>query len=285
MESSYIEASLGGGLSCNIDQLAAFVFATETHPEWFHPNIKAVTVFDSFPQLPWNGGRHIEAEPVSFSAMEERVNFFNARGIGVHFTFTNTLLKETHLEDKRCNQILRAFENRLNGVVVYSQLLERYVRKTTPLYKIILSQSKLLWNKTQLTNAFADYDTVVISPEFNRDSAFLKQLPVEKTMLIANNPCAPFCPLSRQHFDAISALNLGEGADNPANSLCQSLRQKGTLRLNLNEIFNIFSQTGIKKFKFATRRYDPQSTINTLGEYFVLSAAKDSFLQFMAACC
>ncbi|MDR1323050.1 MAG: hypothetical protein LBK68_01280 [Candidatus Margulisbacteria bacterium] len=285
MEDRYIEATVGGGLSSNIDQLAAFVFLAEVHPEWLNPNIKATTVFDSFPQLPWNGGRCIENKSIPFSEMQKRVNFFNERGIGVNFTFTNSLLKEAHLEDKPGNQILRAFENRLNGVVIYSPLLAHYVRKTNPLYKIILSQSKLLWDKTQLLATFGDYDLVVVSPEFNRDIAFLKQLPAEKTSLIANNSCAPFCPLSRQHFDAISMLNFGEQVNNPASALCQSLKQKGTLRLRPSEVFNIFSQTGIKNFKFATRNYDPQSTINTLGEYFVLSAHKDDFLQFMAACC
>jgi hypothetical protein len=285
MENRYIEASVGGGLSCNVDQLSAFVFLAETHPEWLCPNIKTASVFDSFPSLPWNGGRRIETEPIPFSEMEQRVNFFNERGIGVNFTFTNSLLKEAHLEDKQSNQILRAFENRLNGVIVYSQLLAQYVRKTVPLYKIILSQSKLLWDKAQLLAAFADYDLVVISPEFNRDSAFLKQLPAEKTELIANNSCAPFCPLSRQHFDAISMLNFGEQVDNPASTLCQSLKQKGSLRLRSSEVFDVFSQTGIKNFKFATRNYDSQSTINTLGEYFVLSAHRADFCNFMTSCC
>ena len=56
-------------------------------------------------------------------------------GISARLTFSNSLLTEGHLSDKKCNDLCRLFDagsKIRNGVIIYSDLLLDYIKEKYP---------------------------------------------------------------------------------------------------------------------------------------------------------
>ena len=56
-------------------------------------------------------------------------------GISARLTFSNSLLREEHLSDKKCNRLCTLFHTEgepRNGVIVHSDLLLGYLKKEYP---------------------------------------------------------------------------------------------------------------------------------------------------------
>ena len=54
-------------------------------------------------------------------------------GISARLTFSNSLLREEHLSDKKCNELCTLFEKSVgNGVIIHSDLLLEYLKKNYP---------------------------------------------------------------------------------------------------------------------------------------------------------
>ena len=91
------------------------------------------------------------------------IKYFNDRGISIRFTFTNPMIEEKHLNDQFCNSLLYYANNPLNGCIVYSPLLEEYIRRNFPDYKITSSTCKRITDVASLTGELEkDYYLVVI---------------------------------------------------------------------------------------------------------------------------
>ena len=90
-----------------------------THREYFYEWCGIGSVYGAPEDCLWGGGRVEagEAEP------EEVLALMQKYGISARLTFSNSLLREEHLGDKRCNALCRLFENSAgvkNGVIVHS---------------------------------------------------------------------------------------------------------------------------------------------------------------------
>ena len=86
----------------------------------------------------WSMG---EAEP------EEVLALMQEYGISARLTFSNSLLREEHLADKRCNALCQLFEKSTgvkNGVIVHSDLLLDYLKKNYPEFYLVSSTTKVL---------------------------------------------------------------------------------------------------------------------------------------------
>lgn len=70
-------------------------------------------------------------------------------GISARLTFSNSLLREEHLLDKKCNALCRLFEETgdiQNGVIIHSDLLLEYLKKNYPNLYFVSSITKVLTN-------------------------------------------------------------------------------------------------------------------------------------------
>ena len=94
--------------------------------------------------------------------MQIILNEFNKRGIPCRYTFSNPMIKEEHLKDEFCNWCLKVADNGLNEVIVMSPILEDYIRKNYPKYKIVSSTCKQIEDLTGLNSELEkDYSLVV----------------------------------------------------------------------------------------------------------------------------
>jgi hypothetical protein len=249
-----LQVSLGGGLYQH-EAIRDFILCIENNPPWFLQGLHIESVFDSFSALLWNGGRKRPLDDqVTMANMVERVEFFNSRKLGVNFTFTNSQLSSEHIKDRLCNEVLRRFENPLNGIIINSDILEKHIRQTCPQYKIIFSLTKVEYDKNKLLKATTDYDLVVIPPEYNRDIDFLQQLPPEKIVLCINEMCFPFCPDRKSHYDKTAKeILLGQKiVSRPI--FCHNKKKYGEMCLSIPEMRQIAIKTGINRVKFLFAR-------------------------------
>ena len=79
----------------------------------------------------WGGGRIGDGD----HSAQEVLHLMQEYGISARLTFSNSLLQEEHLSDKKCNALCTLFEKGgtvQNGVIVHSDLLLSYLKKQYP---------------------------------------------------------------------------------------------------------------------------------------------------------
>ena len=88
-----------------------------THREYFYDWCEIGSIYGTPEDCLWGGGRVEagEAEP------EEVLALMQKYGISARLTFSNSLLREEHLSDRKCNELCALFAenaNPENGVIV-----------------------------------------------------------------------------------------------------------------------------------------------------------------------
>lgn len=175
-------------------------------PEFFYDGVTIGSVYGAFPGSLWNGGRYFEGN-IDPRVIAEVLKHFNNRNIPCRFTFTNPLLTEEHLSDKFCNYVLKAADNGLNEVIVMSPVLEEYIRKNYPSFKITSSTCKQIENTEALESELEkDYSLVVLDYNLNNKFELLRNLPhKEKAEFLINACCNPGCKRRGEHYASIGS--------------------------------------------------------------------------------
>lgn len=168
------------------------------------------SVYGTFPGAIWNGGRAVFGMTPK-GEMEKIIKLYNSREVPVRFTWTNSLLEEKHLNDTYCNLIMRLADNGINQALVNQPVLEEYIRREYPSYKLISSTTKRLTEQEMVKQELAkDYFLVVLDYDLNHDKELLRELsPVaDKVEILVNEICAPNCPKRSEHYLAESRSQL-----------------------------------------------------------------------------
>lgn len=179
------------------------------YPDRFYDDVKIGSVYGTFPTSLWNGGRYFEGK-TDDRVIAAVIQQFNARGIPLRFTFTNPLLKKEHLSDEFCNKVLKMADNGMNEVIVFSPLLEEYIRKHYPRYKLTSSTCKQITDENELKAELEkDYSLVVLDYNHNNNFELLERLPhKEKLELLINACCTPNCPRRAEHYRSIGEAHI-----------------------------------------------------------------------------
>lgn len=174
-------------------------------PEAFRENVTIGSVYGVFPTAVWNGGRFLQGQ-CDERVIREVLKMFHAEGIPCRFTFTNTMLEERHLKDPFCNRLLQLADSRIDEVIVASPLLEAYLRKKYPQFKLISSTCKTITDMEALSAELTkDYALVVLDYRLNNNWEMLSQITQpQKCELLVDACCDPDCPRRRDHYDCIS---------------------------------------------------------------------------------
>lgn len=173
-------------------------------PEAFRDGVKIGSVYGTFPNMIWNGGRYLQGQ-CDPRIMREIINQMNQRGIPCRFTLTNPMLTIEHLSDPYCNAIMRAADNGLNEAIVFSPLLEDYLREHYPDMPLTSSTCKQIEDFDELCAEMEkDYSLIVLDYNFNNNFDVLEKLPhKEKAELLINACCNPGCKRRGEHYRSI----------------------------------------------------------------------------------
>lgn len=181
-----------------------FSMMLENCPYYFRDGVEIASFYGVFPPSLWNGGR-TQGGVCSEDFVKTVIRTFNNRGIPLRFTFTNPMLEEKHLDDEFCNMVMKLADNGLNEVIVFSPLLEDYIRAKYPNYKITSTTCKRITDPADLAAELEkDYHIVVVDYDLNNKFDVLEKLPnKEKCEFLANACCDPNCGMRSEHYRLI----------------------------------------------------------------------------------
>jgi len=174
----------------------------DKYPEKFRKGYKIASVYGTFPGAIWNGGRAVFGM-TGKEDIEKIIRAYNSRKVAVRFTWTNSLLEEKHLSDTYCNLIMRLASNGMNQVLVNKGVLEDYIRKEYPKFKIISSTTKRILDKDSLLNELSkNYYLIVLDYDLNHDEKILSMLEpyADKIEIMVNEICVPGCKKRLEHY-------------------------------------------------------------------------------------
>lgn len=178
-------------------------------PQYFREGVEIASVFGAFPPSLWNGGR-TQGGTCDKNFIKTVIKNFNERGIPLRFTFTNPVIEKKHLSDNFCNMVMHLADNGMNEVIVVSPLLEDYIRKNFPNYKITSSTCKRIVDQEELyAEVEKDYHIVVIDYDLNHRFDILEKIPDKKKCeLLVNSCCNPGCPMRKEHYAAVGVQQI-----------------------------------------------------------------------------
>jgi len=180
-------------------------------PQFMRDNIKIASFFDSFPPSVWSGGRTMHQVGLCDETfIDSVIRNLNGMGIPLRFTFTNPVLRKEHLGDRFSNMLLKKASGGLNEVIVVSPLLEEYIRKEYPEYKITSSTCKRLDDIDSFNEELSKpYSMVVLDYDLNNRYDLLEKIADKKrTEILINPSCTPRCPRRKSHYASTGFVNI-----------------------------------------------------------------------------
>ena len=182
------------------------------HRDYFYDWCGIGSIYGAPADCIWGGGRvgSGEQDPREVLALTQTYS------ISARLTFSNSLLREEHLADPRCNALCRLFsETGGNGVILHSDLLLDYLKRTYPKLYFVSSTTKVLTDFDQCRQEAERADFQYVVPDFRLNKAFdrLQALPdrlKDKLEFLCNECCWPGCRDRKACYEAVSRKNLGE---------------------------------------------------------------------------
>lgn len=234
------------------------------HREYFYDWCEIGSIYGAPADCIWGGGRvgfgeHYPQEV--FSLMQEY-------GISARLTFSNSLLREEHLLDKRCNALCHLFEKSdgvQNGIIVHSDVLLDYLKKNYPGFYYISSTTKVLTDFCEFRKELERDDFRYVVPDFRLNKSFdnLMELSKElkdKVEFLCNECCWFGCYDRKNCYEMVSRKNLGEkcpdhkcvAPDNEQGYLfSKAMNNPGFI--GINDIQNKYLSMGFSNFKIEGR--------------------------------
>ena len=194
------------GLRQNYPLNMTLLSMLEKRPQYFREGVKIASFFGEFPTSLWNGGRPSFNDQCDAGFVENVVKSINGKGIPVRYTYTNMFLKEEDLKDPYCNFCMKAADNGMNEVLVVSPLLEDYIRKQYPGFKINSSTCKEIRDIGEVNEELRkEYHLVVLDYNFNNRFDLLEKIEDKgRCEILVNAICTPDCPRRGKHYENVA---------------------------------------------------------------------------------
>ncbi|MBQ1290585.1 MAG: hypothetical protein IIY28_04470 [Lachnospiraceae bacterium] len=194
------------GLRYNFPLNMMWISLLETHPEYFREGVEIASIFGTFPPAKWNGGRFCGNDQCDASFVRSVIRSINEKKIPVRYTFTNPLITKADLEDPFCNFCMREADNGMNEVLVFSPILEEYLRRKYPAFAYDSTTCKEIRDEKALVEELEkDYKYVVLDYNLNNHWDLLERLPhKEKVEVLVNPLCVPDCPRRGDHYKNVA---------------------------------------------------------------------------------
>ena len=234
------------------------------HRDWFYDWCGIGSLYGAPADCIWGGGR-VGAEDCDPRAA---LALARAYGISARLTFSNSLLREEHLADGRCNALCRLMENGggpQNGVIVHSELLADYLRRTYPGLYLVSSTTKVLTDFGQLKRELAREEFRYVVPDFRLNRAFdrlnaLSPADKAKVEFLCNECCWFGCRDRKQCYEAVSRKVLGEegpehrcAAPDAGEGYRFSRAMENPGFIGADDIVNAYLPMGFSQFKIEGR--------------------------------
>lgn len=234
------------------------------HREYFYDWCKIGSIYGAPADCLWGGGRagFGEASPRDVLALMQEY------GISARLTFSNSLLREEHLSDRKCNTLCRLFAEDggvQNGVIVHSDLLLEYLAQRWPGLYFVSSTTKVLTDFRELKSELDRADFRYVVPDFRLNRQFdalsaLTQAQKDKVEFLCNECCWFGCTDRKRCYETVSRMNLGEvcpehrcAAPDADGGYRFSKAMKNPGFIGVRDIEDIYLPMGFSQFKIEGR--------------------------------
>ena len=234
------------------------------HREYFYDWCEIGSIYGAPGDCLWGGGR------VGYGdcAPRDVLRLTREYGVSARLTFSNSLLREEHLSDRKCNELCRLFAEAggpANGVIVHSDLLLHYLEKRYPGLYFVSSTTKVLTEFQQLRQELEREEFRYVVSDFRLNKAFdrLEALPAplkDKVEFLCNECCWFGCKDRKACYETVSRKSLGE--DGPEHR-CAAPDAEGGYRfskamtnpgfIGVGDISNVYLPMGFSHFKIEGR--------------------------------
>ena len=234
------------------------------HREYFYDWCEIGSIYGAPADCIWGGGR------VGGGAYDPRevLGLMQEYGISARLTFSNSLLTEAHLSDRKCNDLCRLFSESKppqNGVIVHSDLLLDYLKKTYPGLYFVSSTTKVLTKFPELQKELGREEFSYVVPDFRLNPALkqlaeLPQAQKDKVEFLCNECCWFGCTDRKRCYETVSRRNLGEicpehhcAAPDAAGGYRFSRAMENPGFIGIGDIRRVYLPMGFSNFKIEGR--------------------------------
>ena len=246
------------------DLYKAFLPLYRKHREYFYDWCEIGSIYGAPKDCLWGGGRvgFGDAEPESVARLMKEY------GISARLTFSNSLIREEHLVDKKCNELCKLFGNGSdgqNGIIVHSDLLLDYIKTKYPGYYFVSSTTKVITDFEQFRAELERNEFSYVVPDFRLNKQFdklnaLTDAKKQKVEFLCNECCWFGCYDRKACYENVSRKSLGEDC---ADHVCVSPTAKKGYRfsdamknpgfIGIGDIQNVYAPAGFRHFKIEGR--------------------------------
>ena len=246
----------------------AFLPLYREHREYFYDWCEIGSIYGAPSDCIWGGGRvgFGDAEPKAVAALMKEY------GISARLTFSNSLLREEHLADVRCNALCNLFRTGStdpcvpqNGIILHSDLLLNYLKAKYPDFYFVSSTTKVITDFEQFKAELNRTEFRYIVPDFRLNKQFdklnaLTDTQKQKVEFLCNECCCFGCFDRKKCYENVSQKSLGE---NCADHICVSPTAQRGYRfsdamknpgfIGIDDIQNTYAPAGFHHFKIEGR--------------------------------
>lgn len=234
------------------------------HREYFYEWAEIASLYGAPAGCIWGGGR-FGSEDENTADVLDLVREYK---ISARLTFSNSLLREEHLSDRKCNRLCELFEKNggaENGIIVHSEMLLNYLKKTYPSFYFVSSTTKVLTDFNDFTDELKRDDFHYAVPDFRLNRQFdklntLTQAEKDKVEFLCNECCYIGCRSRKECYENVSRRILGENcaefictAPNGGEGYLFSEAMKNPAFISAEDIQKIYLPNGFSNFKIEGR--------------------------------
>lgn len=242
----------------------AFLPLFREHREYFYEWCDIGSIYGAPSDCIWGGGR------VGLGSVDPRevLALMREYNISSRLTFSNSLLREEHLSDKKCNALCKMFSEKngvRNGVIICSELLLCYLKANYPELYFVSSTTKVLTDFREFSDETKRDDFLYVVPDFRMNKRFddldsLSAAQKDKTEFLCNECCYIGCKDRKRCYENVSRKNLGEAcpdhkctAPESEDGYRFSKAMKNPAFIGIEDIINIYLPMGFQNFKIEGR--------------------------------
>ena len=234
-----------------------------SHPEYFYEWCDIASIYGSPEDCLWGGGR------TGFGTADANdvLDLMKEYNISSRLTFSNSLLTEEHLADKKCNSLCTLFEKSPVpvGIIVHSDLLLDYLKNKYPAFYFVSTTTKVLTDFNDFQNELKRNDFEYVVPDFRLNKVFDKlklfsQNQKDKVEFLCNECCNFGCTERKICYENVSRKNLGQDvishkctAPDSEKGYRFSSAMKNPGFIGIDDIQKIYLPMGFSNFKIEGR--------------------------------
>ncbi len=198
------------------DLFKVFLPLFREHREYFYDWCEIGSIYGAPCDCIWGGGRvgFGDADPEKVLALVKKY------GISPRLTFSNSLLTEEHLADRKCNALCVMFEKSGNvpgGIIISSDLLLEYIRNKYPGFYFVSSTTKVLTDIRDCIDELDREEFRYVVPDFRLNKVLpecgLTEKQKAKVEYLCNECCWFDCYDRKNCYENVSRKSLGEDVE------------------------------------------------------------------------